>query len=277
VRSGVDEKQMFDPFGEAEESAPSASPAPFATDDRPSSSDPFADLNDPDPFGPGVDAARSALFGITPPTASPGPPPLPPEARPLTSGLELSSPPPAPTPSQVPVAAPAPRVSTRIIEAIAGVLQVVLIVGVTVLAVVVGRGGSVAGLLLLDPTQALALPTPDAETGLRIDDVRVSRRVSAAGMPLLLISGVVHHRGEQPFPAVTVEADIDGVVARGQAWTAVTPSAIEAARTAEDVAVLQSLRSQSPTVSPGERAPFVIVVAAPEGFARPRLSARPAG
>jgi hypothetical protein len=268
---------MFDPFGDAQESAPSVGPAPFATDDRTSSSDPFADLSDPDPFGPGVDAARSALFGITPPTSSPGPPPLPPGAVPTTSGLELSTPPPAPTPAHVPVAAAAPRVSARIVEAVASVLQVVLIVGVTVLAVVVGRGGSVAGLLLLDPIQALALPTPDAETGLFIDDVRVSRRVSAAGMPLLLISGVVHHRGDRPFPAVTVEADIEGAVARGHAWTAVTPTAIEAARTAEDVSVLQALRSSSPTVSPGERAPFVIVLAAPEGFARPRLSARPEG
>jgi hypothetical protein len=162
-----------------------------------------------------------------------------------------------------------------VVEAVAGALQVVVIVAITVLAVVVGRGGSVAGLLALDPVAALALPAPDADTGLFVDDVVVTRRVSSAGLALLVISGVVHHRGEQAFPGVVVEADVDGLMARGHAWTAVTADRLERAATADDIAVLQVLRSSSPTVSPGDRAPFVIVMAAPEGVARPRLTAKP--
>jgi len=289
TRPGFDAMPTSDPFA-IPAGSPSAGPSPFATDlfDRPSPTssalsgpDPYADMDDQGPVGPagqvragpGVDdAARAALFGITAPPAPAAPPPMPMAAAQTPSGLELAAPTVAPTPP--PPAAP--RAPSRVIEAVAGVLQVVLIVGVTILAVVVGRGGSVAGLLALDPVATLALPTADVDTGLFVDDVVVSRRVSAAGLPLLVISGVVHHRGERPFPAVTVEADIDGTVARGQAWPAVTPAGIEAARTAEDIAILQALRSSSPAVSPGERAPFVIVLQAPDVYARPRLTARPA-
>ncbi len=283
-RPGFDAMPTSDPFA-IPAGGPAPAPSPFATDlfDRPPTSpgpsalsgpDPFADLDEQGPVGPAVDdAARAALFGITAAPAPPapaGPPPIPSST---SSGLELAAPPPAP--ATPPPKAPS-KTPSRVIEAVAGALQIVLLVGVTVVAVVVGRGGSVTGLLALDPVAALSLPTPDAETGLLVDDVVVTRRVTGAGMPVLVISGVVHHRGDRPFSGVVVEADVAGTVGRGQAWTAVTAAGLEAARGADDIAILQALRSSSPTVSPGERAPFVVVMPAPDSLARPVLTAKPA-
>lgn len=278
------------PFG------PMATPDPFAVAPPPpptrraadpfASADPFADppaggppgLPARDPFedddtgggsGMGVDDdARAALFGIR------APPPWAPPTDPVSaqsSGLELAT----PTVALAPAAVAPPRGPSRLITGLAAAFQVVLLVGFTVVAVVVGRGGSLPGLLVGDLPRALALATvPD--NGLVIDDVVVARRLTGSGLAVLVISGVVHHRGSTALPAVVVEAIVGDATARGQAWTAVTPVAIEAARAPEDLAVLQAMRSSSPTVSPGDRAPFVIVMAAPEGVARPGLSARAA-
>jgi hypothetical protein len=237
--------------------------------------DPFAEENSGPGVGQPFDAdARAALFGISPP-----PPPAVPSTRPMpanpaaASGLELMTPPTATTPMPPPVASLAERLvpAVRIIAAAA---QVLALVAVTVVAIVIGRGGSIGALLSLDPAGAFAVGRAPAD-GLVIEDVSVSTRHTSTGLSLVVISGFVHLTGDKPLPGVVVEATLGGAVARGHAWTGIDGIAIDQAKTEQDIAVLQASRTSSPTVSPGDRAPFVIVAQRPTDLDHVVLKASP--
>ncbi len=272
-----------DPFGNDDDAGqpdPFAGGLPFGAQRSPTPmppvphEDPFADENSGPGVGQPFDAdARAALFGISPP------PPAVPSTRPTPanpaagSGLELVTPPTTTPPMAPPVASWAERLvpAVRIIAAAA---QVLALVAVTVVAIVIGRGGSIGALLSLDPAGAFAVGQAP-EDGLVIEDVSVSTRHTSSGLSLVVISGFVHLTGDKALPGVVVEATVGGVVARGHAWTGIDGIAIDQAKTDQDLAVLQASRTSSPTVSPGDRAPFVIVAHRPTDLDHVVLKASP--
>ena len=258
---------------------------PFASRRAESPPDPFADqldLDGPlsagtrpsppipvdDPFaedvGQAFDAdARAELFGIS----------LPPPPMPTTTPVLASSPRLArtgavtarvstPTAQALPLIKSTAERMVPAVRALVSALQAMALVAFTMVAVVIGREGSIGALLALDFNKAFAIN--QAPDGLMIDDVRIGVRHTASDMSLLVITGVVHHRGQHPLPGVVVEAKLgDGVLARGQAWAVIDGIAVDRARTNDDIVALQGASSSSPAVSPGDSAPFAIIARAP--------------
>ena len=251
--------------------------------------------------GPGVDlAARKALFGVVAaststgvpaPTRSTSQPSLPAldrpatasslaakPARPSSSGLALAAVP-RPTKSTTSTTTPIPAApagpAARIAAGLVAAVQTVILVTVSIGAVVLGRGGSLDAAMAGDVVGALALPAPDPRTGLSVEAVVVKRRISDAGLPLLVITGVVAHRGTEPWQSVVVEADVDGQRARSRARTLVDAADVERVATAADLARLIVRDDGAGPLMPNTRSPFVVVMAAPEGVANVRLTAKP--
>ncbi len=159
--------------------------------------------------------------------------------------------------------------------AVLAAAQTLIVVMFSLVAVVLGRGGSLDAALAGDVVGALALPGPDPRTGLSVENVVVRRRVSGGGLPLLVVTGVVVHRGSQPWQAVFVEADVDGQRVRSRARTVVSLDDLERVGHVADIARLGVRDEGEGPVIPNERAPFVVVMAAPEGVANVRLTAEP--
>jgi hypothetical protein len=249
--------------------------------------------------GPVVDlAARKALFGVVAaststgsPTRSTSQPSLPvfdrpstasslaaKPARPSSSGLALAAVP-RPTKSTTSMTTPSPAApagpGARIAAGLLVAVQTVILVTVSIGAVVLGRGGSLDAAMAGDVAGALALPAPDPRTGLSVEAVVVKRRISNAGLPLLVITGVVAHRGTEPWQSVVVEADVDGQRARSRTRTLVDAAAVERVATAADLARLIVRDEGAGPLMPNTRAPFIVVMAAPEGVANVRLTAKP--
>ncbi len=229
------------------------------------------------PSGPSYDAnARASLFGgasPTPPTrtssgAAFAAPPLPSSAP---SGLELA------TPTRSTLPSPSVSTTTRALPALraaSAVLQVLLFIGMVVVAIVLGRGGSPAALLAGDSDGSFSPAA--AEGPLRIDSVDVTRRFSTSGMPLLVVTGSVHHGGDDAFDGVIIDVFVDDVViASGSAWSDVDAFTIAAVANPEDLQVVQAHRPKAPRVTPGDDATFVVVAAAPAAEASVRVVARP--
>ena len=266
--------------------------APFSATRAESQPDPFADhldLGGPlsaavrpsppipvdDPFaedvGQAFDAdARAELFGITlpPPTTTPvltSPPRLD-RTGPVTARVAAATPPAVP---------PAKSTAERMVpamRALVSALQAVAFVALTMVAIVLGRGGSIGALLAMDPNGAFAIN--QAPSGLMIDNVRIGVRQTASDLSLLVITGVVHHGGQAPLPGIVVDATFgDGVVARGQAWAVIDGVAVDRASTDDDILALQHASSASPAVSPGESAPFAIIARAPADLGAVTLTA----
>ena len=231
-------------------------PMPTPPDDE---EDSFGRLDD---VGASYDAdARSALFGMSSPAATPSPQafgPATPSAQP--SGLELAT----------PIAAPAAKASTLattrllpFLRTALHVLQVLLFVVFVVVAVVLGRGGSPLALLSGDLGGAFD-PMPTETGTVRVDHVDVAWRTGNDGFAMVVVTGIVHHGGDSALPAVVVEVSADGtVIGRGYAWSDIDAFATAAVASADDVAALQARRPASPRVAPGDDAPFVVVAAAP--------------
>jgi hypothetical protein len=154
-------------------------------------------------------------------------------------------------------------------------LQTLIIVTLALVAVILGRGGSPEMALAGDFVGAFALPAPDPRTGLSVEDVVVRRRVSATGVPLLVVTGVVAHRGTEPWQAVFIEADADGQRARVRARSLVSLDDLERVAHVADIAHLSVRDEGAGPIMPHERAPFAVVMAAPEGVANVRLTAKP--
>jgi hypothetical protein len=206
----------------------------------PDDEDHFGSLNDDAGYD---DAARANLFGIQPPP--PRAPTQVPTPVPTSSGLELATPaaPPAPPP-EPPAARYLPAIQTA-----SWVLQLVL------------------GIALVAAAVALCVP-PSADTSdtLAVRNVALLRRTTSSGTAVLVVSGVVHHGGDAPSPAVRVDVSVDGaVVGSGWAWSKVDGFDVDALTDAAAVKSLAERRPPSPKVAPGDDAPFVAVVTAPEG------------
>ena len=229
--------------------------------------DPFAE-----DVGQAFDAdARAELFGITLPPPTPTTPVLAAPPRldrtgPVTARVAAATPPAVP---------PAKSTAERMVPAVRALvsaLQAVAFVAFTMVAIVLGRGGSIGAMLAMDPNGAFAIN--QAPSGLMIDDVRIGVRQTASDLSLLVITGVVHHRGQAPLPGIVVEATFgDGVVARGQAWAVIDGVAVDRASTDDDILALQRASSASPAVSPGESAPFAIIARAPADLGAVTLTA----
>ena len=110
----------------------------------------------------------------------------------------------------------------------------------------------------------------DEEAELAIERLHITRRHLASGVDVVVLSGVVHNRGEAAHKGVKVEARFvapdgpdggAGVAASGWAWSELDALAIAAVADDAAVAALSSAPPKSPTVSPGDRAPFVVVAA----------------
>ncbi len=222
--------------------------------------DPFAE-----DVGQAFDAdARAELFGITLPPPTPTTPTTPVLAAPprLDRTGPVTARVAAATPPAVPPAKSTAERMVPAVRALVSALQAVAFVAFTMVAIVLGRGGSIGALLAMDPNGAFAVN--QAPGGLLIDDVRIGVRQTASDLSLLVITGVVHHRGQAPLPGIVVEATLgDGVVARGQAWAVIDGVAVDRASTDDDILALQQASSSSPAVSPGESAPFAIIARAP--------------
>lgn len=133
-------------------------------------------------------------------------------------------------------------------------------------AVVVGRGGSPEKLLEFDIAGALATDD-EAGSHLIIEELHVTRRVIAGNVDVVVISGVVHNTGDEAHKAVRVNvhfgAAADGPPeASGYAWSDVNALKL-ATLPADDISALAEARPKSPAVSPGDRAPFIIIARAP--------------
>ena len=268
--------------------------APFAARTAVSSPDPFADQLDlggplsagarpsppipvDDPFaedvGQAFDAdARAELFGFTlPPSAPPPPTVLASSPRLARTGAVTARVAP-PTAQAVPTAKSTAERMVPAVRALVSALQAVALVAFTMVAIVFGREGSIGALLALDFNRAFAIN--QAPAGLMIDDVRIGVRQTASDLSLLIITGVVHNRGQAHLPGIVVEATLgDGVVARGQAWAVIDAVAVDRARTDDDILALQQASSSSPAVSPGENAPFAIIARAPADLGAVTLTA----
>ncbi|MDP2344573.1 MAG: zinc-ribbon domain-containing protein [Deltaproteobacteria bacterium] len=284
---------MVDPFG----GSPPASSPSFSS---PPTSDPFAGLSvgpsaspssppavpapppDEDPFagiGDDVEANRS-LFdsggGNLSESSQPG----------LTTTPFSSSPPgparapPAPAERSAPVpvakaaalAPAAPGRAAPALRAAAAFVQVVLFVAFLVVAVVLGRGGSIDRLLALDLLGALA--GDDVARPLPVEELRVTQRrypsERGGGVDVVVVAGVVVHNGDAQHTGLRVEATFeDGTKGTGWVNSELTALAVADAFAAgvkpEDA--LAALAARKPTkstpLSPGDRAPFVIVARAP--------------
>lgn len=267
-----------DPFAALQTGAgaPTDSGAPRATTPPtlPEESDPFAGIE----MGDDVDANRAALFGAPPaPTSSP-PPML---SSPPTSQPPTTLPPaPAPTPEAPPTTPWTTRfapVGRAALAAVQGTLFVVFLV----VAVVLGRGGSLAPLLDLD--FAGALGGDERGATLLAHDVSVARRGVAGGDDVIVVTGVVHHRGDEPYPGVRIDVrfdDVDAVAGSGWAWSELDGQVLlgQSGSAAIDALLAASTTPpKAPRVVPGDHAPFALVVRAPPEGTRVRVTAVAAG
>jgi hypothetical protein len=237
--------------------------------------DPFADDDAgaaPNAFGVDHDA-RAELFGITqPPAQAQTSPPSSPFEQ--GSGLVLQS-----APLSAPAEPPRPkraRPTVPIVRAMAAAVQLVVVLLCTVVAVVVGRGGDPTALLSLDAHGAFKLKAVP-ENGLNVDAVSVTRRVSRFGVPLAIVSGVVHNAGAVGYDDVVVTVEGDGIAPDGKAsavaWRVVDAGAVDDINVDADVAAIAAARPSSPQVSVGDRAPFLVVARVDGALGPVRVSA----
>jgi predicted Zn finger-like uncharacterized protein len=227
----------------------------------PEESDPFAGIE----MGDDVDANRAALFGAPPPAPTSSPPPM--VSSPPTSQLPTTLPPaPAPTPEPPPSTPWTTRLAPFLRAALV-VVQGALFVVFLVVAVVLGRGGSLAPLLDLDLTGALGGDERGAT--LLAHDVSVARRSVAGADDIVVVTGVVHHRGDEPYAGVRVEVrfdDVDAVVGTGWAWSELDGQVLlgQSGSAALDALLAASTTPpKAPRVVPGDHAPFALVLRAP--------------
>ncbi|HEY1101321.1 MAG TPA: hypothetical protein VGF99_20455, partial [Myxococcota bacterium] len=259
--------QHVDPFAAATSTPPRAGydDDPFAAPRVPTTQPPIPSpaSDDDDPFGrlddvtapprnaqPFDDSARAALFGVsapTPPTSTSSAFGGPPQPINAPSGLELA----APRPQEVsgPIASATSSRALPVLRVALAVLQVVLFIAMVAGAVVVARGGL--------PDQAASTTT------YRVGDVGVARRTTTSGLPLLVVTGIVHHGGDQPLGELLVDVVVDGrVIGTGHAWSDVDGFTIASLGTADDVKALQQTKPRAPRVAPGDDASFVVVAVA---------------
>jgi hypothetical protein len=98
-----------------------------------------------------------------------------------------------------------------------------------------------------------------------VEEVRVSHRTTSGGVALVVIAGVVHNVGDADVPGVVVEARVGDAVVRGTTRGVPDPLGVGRATNAADVARMTSVAPPDTRLGAGQRAPFVIVAAAPPG------------
>jgi hypothetical protein len=125
----------------------------------------------------------------------------------------------------------------------------------------------VFALALIAGAVAAFAPTSDVEPAeLAVRDVAVLRRTTTSGTGVLVVTGVIHHGGDATSPAVRVDIAVDdAVVGHGWAWSKVDGFDVAALSDTASVTALAERRPPSPKVAPGDDAPFVAVVVAPDG------------
>lgn len=159
--------------------------------------------------------------------------------------------------------------------------QGVLFLAFLVVAIVLGRGGSLERLVQGDVAAAFA--GDNAAGALGIEDTRVSRRVLASGTAIVVVTGFVHNQTDQGVPAARVDVrfgDVDASAppaASGWAWSAVDGVDVAALPDAPSAPALSLRLPPSSSLAPGDRAPFVVLAPAPPDGARVRLTATNVG
>ncbi len=217
------------------------------------------------------------------------PPPPPAEARPRPSTPPATLPPAAAT--QTRINAPTTgadmqklqrlQASQRAKEIAWAAAQGLLLLVFLVVAVVVGRGGSLEDLARGDLRAALGGPRVGGALG--VEDAHVSRRKLPSGVDVVVVTGVVANTTDQKIPAALVNVRFGrGPWRSGWAWSSIDGIDVDGLKDMPDAVALSLRGPRSPSLAPGDRAPFVIVAPAPpEGtkasFAVQAAPARPAG
>ena len=156
---------------------------------------------------------------------------------------------------------PTPPRRSVVWRASAVVVQGLFFAAFLVVAVVLGRDGSLESLRTLDPGQPFG---GGVHTPLHIVDLAISQRRVPAGFDVALIAGVVVNDGDVSQGGVRIEASFeDGAKASGWAFSDVTALTLLDSTTIEALLETGARRPKSPTLAPGARAPFVILARVP--------------
>lgn len=264
--AGAGVAPVDDPFGNldlgagsVESMTPTGPPSP-----PPEETDPFADLDI------GGDAASGAA-PMDDPFDRPAPPPRPPPPPPApVAEPRASLAPAAASSSTLPPAAAADPAKLRRLEATQRVraiawaaVQLLIFVAFLVVAVVLGRGGTLDDLLRGDLNAALG--GPRVEGNLAIEHPRVKKRTLPSGIDVVIVSGEVRNTTQSPVPGARVEVRL-GTQPPTASWAWTTLDGVDLA-TVPDAAALAALATRLPasaSLAPGERAPFVVVAPAAE-------------
>lgn len=150
-----------------------------------------------------------------------------------------------------------------------------------VVAVVLGRGGSLERLVQGDVSGAFAGAAP--ASGLGIEDTRVSRRLLASGTAIVVVTGIVQNKTGQNVQAARVDVRFgEGdaledatvpIAASGWAWSSVDGVDVDALADASSAPALSLRPPKSSSLAPGDRAPFVVLAPAPPEGTRVRIVA----
>ena len=213
---------------------------------------------------------------------------VPDEIRQMARGEEAPPPKPQPREDETPSTAQRPARRSAglppfVLTAASAALQAVVLVAFLAVAVVVARGGTPADLVDGRGVDVILgrSRTPAAEhTGpLVAEDVVVVRRPVAADPELVVVTGVVTNRGEQPVPAARVEVQFSTGEGAFAGWAKRRIDGLDL-EGAADRGALEALTRAPPDdaqLAPGTKVPFTVLASGVPVGARASLRVVEAG